>query len=82
VTAGTGGGDGVTSPRRGPDGRIVRDETWRRFRQRRATVGHVLAELKVWSVPRDWRWKGSEIDQSVTAVATLHSLRIELNTMA
>jgi hypothetical protein len=76
------GGDGVTSPRRGPDGRIVRDETWRRFRTRRATVEHVLAELKVCSVPRDWRWKGSGIDQSVRAVATLDNLRIELNTIA
>ena len=76
------GVDGVTSPRRGPDGRIVRDETWRRFRKRRATVEHVLAELKVWSALRDCRCKGSGIDQSARAVTTLHNLRIELNTMA
>jgi hypothetical protein len=54
------GVQGVTPPRRGPDGRIVRDETWRRFRTRRATVEHVLAELKVWSVlaepPVEGKW--------------------------
>jgi hypothetical protein len=27
-----------------------KDATWRRFRKRRATVEHVLAELRVWSV--------------------------------
>lgn len=73
------GVQGVTPPRRGPDGRIVRDETWRRFRKRRATVEHVLAELKVWSALHDCRWKGSGIDQSVRAVAALHNLRIEMN---
>jgi hypothetical protein len=59
-----------------------RDETWRRFRKRRATVELELAELKVWSVLRDCRWKGSGIDQSVRAVAALHNLRIEMDAMA
>lgn len=72
---------GVTPPRRGPGGRIVRDAAWRRFRKRRATVEHVLAELKVWSVLRDCRWKGPGIDQSVRAVAALHNLRIELRVL-
>jgi hypothetical protein len=76
------GVEGVTPPRRGLDGRIVRDETWRRFRTRRATVEHVLAELKVWSVLRNRRCKGSGIDQSVRAVAALHNLRIEINATA
>ena len=76
------GVDGVTSPRRGPGGRIIRDETWRRFRKRRATVEHVLAELKVWSVLRDCRWRGEGIDQSVRAVAALHNLRIEMKSLA
>ena len=76
------GVQGVTPPRRGRDGRIVRDETWKRFRKRRATVDYVLAELKVWSVLRDCRWKGSEIDESARAVAALHNLRIEINAMA
>jgi hypothetical protein len=42
----------------------------------------VLAELKVWSVLRDCRWKGSGVDQSVRAVATLHNLRTRMNAMA
>ncbi len=69
---------GVTPPRRGPDGRIIRDAAWRRFRKRRATVEHVLAELKVWSVLRDCRWKGDGVNQSMCAVAALHNLRIEM----
>jgi hypothetical protein len=43
---------------------------------------HVLAELKVWSVLRDCRWRGSGIDQSVHAVAALYNLRIEMNVVA
>ena len=69
---------GVTPPKRGPDGRIIRDAAWRRFRKRRAAVEHVLAELKVWSVLRDCRWRGDGIDQSVRAVGALHNLRIEM----
>lgn len=72
------GVEGVTPPRRGPGGRIIRDAAWRRFRKRRATVEHVLAELKVWSVLRDCRWRGGGIDQSVRALAALHNLRIEM----
>lgn len=69
---------GATPLKRGPDGRIVSDETWRRFRKRRATVEHVLAELKVWSVLRDSRWRGGGIDHMVRAVAALNNLRIEM----
>jgi hypothetical protein len=72
---------GVTPPRRGPGGWIIRDAAWRRFRKRRATVEHVLAELKVWSVLRDCRWRGRGIDQSVRAVAALHNLRIEMKAL-
>jgi hypothetical protein len=42
----------------------------------------MFAELKVWSVLRDYRWKGSGIDQSVRAVSALHNLRIEINAAA
>lgn len=76
------GVEGVTRPKRGPDERIVRDAAWRRFRKRRATVEHVLPELKVWSVLRDCRGRGGGIDQSVRAVAALHNLRIELRAQA
>lgn len=70
---------GVTPPKRGPDNKIVRDATWRRFRKRRAVVEHVLAELKVWSVLRDCRQRGRGVDQLVRAVAALYNLRIEVN---
>jgi hypothetical protein len=40
-----------------------------------------LVELKVCSVLRDCRWKGSGIDQALRAVAALHNLRIEMNPM-
>jgi hypothetical protein len=73
---------GVTLPRPGPRGRIIRDETWRRFRKRRATAEYVLDELKVWSVPRDCRWRGTGIDRSVRAVAAPHNLRIEMNDLS
>ncbi len=72
---------GVTPPRRGPGGRIIRDAAWRRFRKRRATVEYVLAELKVWSVLRDCRWKGDGVNQSMRAVAALHNLRIEMRSI-
>ncbi len=69
---------GVTPRKRQPDGRIIRDKAWRRFRKRRATTEHVLAALKVWSVLHDCRWRDTGIDQSVRAVATLHNLRSEM----
>lgn len=71
------GVEGVTSPIRGPDGRIVRDPDWVRFRRRRASVEHVIAELKVWQVLRRCRRKGPGIDQVTRAVAALYNLRID-----
>ena len=69
---------GVTPPTRGPDGRIVKDAAWKRFRKRRATAEHVLAELKVWSCLRDCRRRGQGIEELTRPVAALHNLRIEV----
>lgn len=68
---------GVTSPARGPDGRIVRDASWRRFRKRRAVAEHVIGGLKTWSALRDCRRKGDGINQVAAGVAALWNLRIE-----
>lgn len=38
--------DTITSPRRGPDGRITRDNHYRAHRRIRARVEHVIARLK------------------------------------
>ena len=67
----------VISPVRGPDGRIIRDETWRRLRRRRAVAEQVIAQLKVWQTLRDCRRRGPGIDQVTRAVAYLHNLRID-----
>ena len=69
---------GVTPPTRGPDGRIVKDAAWKRFRKRRATAEHVLAARKVWSCLRDCRRRGHGIEELTRAVAALHNLRIEV----
>jgi hypothetical protein len=82
VDGGYQGVAGVAPPKRGPSGRIIRDDAWHSFRRRRAMVEHVLTELKVWSVLRDCRWGGSGIDESVRAVAALYNLRIESNVVA
>ena len=71
------GVSGVGVPRRGPDGKMVRDLAWHRRRKRRATVEHVLAEMKVYPVLRDCRRRGPGTNEVVWAVATLHSLRKE-----
>jgi DDE family transposase/DDE superfamily endonuclease len=68
----------VSSPRRGPDGRIIRDAAYRRFVRRRAVAEHTLARLKDWQVLRQCRRRGPGIDQAVAGVATLHNLRLEI----
>lgn len=54
--------------------RIVRDQTWRRHRRRRARVEHAIARLKDWRVLRDHRRRGTRFTQSLRAVAVLHNL--------
>jgi hypothetical protein len=56
---------------------MVRDLAWHRRRKCRATVEHVLAEMKVYQVLRDCRRRGPGTDEVVSAVVTLHNLRKE-----
>jgi DDE family transposase/DDE superfamily endonuclease len=72
------GAPGVITPRRGPDGRIVRDQAYRRFARRRAGAEHVLARLKDWQVLRQCRRRGPGIDLAVAGVAALHNLRLDV----
>ncbi|MFB8000402.1 transposase, partial [Streptomyces sp. NPDC056002] len=39
------GCDGIRTPRRGPDGRIIKDRIYHRFRKRRAVAEHTIARL-------------------------------------
>ncbi|HSD86997.1 MAG TPA: transposase family protein [Kofleriaceae bacterium] len=56
--------------------RMLRDAAWRRHRTRRARVEHAIARLKVWRVLRDHRRQGSNLDDTLGAVALLHNLSI------
>lgn len=69
----------VTSPVRGPDGRIVRDGKYREFRRKRATAEHVLANMKCWQTLRQIRRRGRAVSQTVQAVAVMHNLRCDPN---
>lgn len=71
------GAPGVRSPAPGPDGRIVRDRNYTRFRRRRAGAEHVLAELKCWKVLRDCRRGGDAITTIARGVAAMHNLRLD-----
>jgi hypothetical protein len=67
----------ITSPRRGPDGRIVKDRKYRRFRQRRARVEQTVARLKDHQILRQCRRRGEAIDHAIAGVAALHNLKRE-----
>jgi len=56
--------------------RIVRDQSWRRHRRRRARVEHAIARLKDWRVLRDHRRRGRHLADTIRAVAFLHNLRL------
>jgi hypothetical protein len=58
--------------------RIVRDGAWRRHRRRRARVEHAIARLKDWRVLRDYRRRGATLATTLSAIAVLHNLRIDL----
>jgi hypothetical protein len=67
----------VTSPRRGPDGRIIKDRNHRRFRERRARAEHTIARLEDHQILRQCRRRGPAIDHAIAGVATLHNLKLE-----
>lgn len=68
------GVDGVTSPKRGPGNRIVRDEDYEVFKRKRATAEHVIARWKDWQVMRQNRKRGTNINDAVRATAVLYNL--------
>ncbi|MEU1594917.1 transposase [Streptomyces sp. NPDC005708] len=72
------GCDQVRSPRRGPDGRIVKDQNYRRFRKRRAVAEHTIARLKDHQILRQCRRRGQAINHAVAGVAALHNLKLNM----
>jgi hypothetical protein len=45
----------ITSPRRATNGRIIRDDHYRKHRRIRARVEHVIARIKDWQILRQCR---------------------------
>jgi hypothetical protein len=71
------GGDGMTTPSRDSSGRIIRDDTSKKFIRRRATVEHIIARLKDWQILRQCRRRRRGIDYAVAGVAALYNLRLD-----
>jgi hypothetical protein len=71
------GGRRIRTPRRGPNGRIIKDRNQRRFRKRRAVAEHVIARLKNHQILRQCRRRGNGIDHAVAGVAALHNLKLD-----
>ncbi|MGW2933353.1 transposase [Streptomyces sp. NPDC001156] len=74
---GSRGSDRIRTPRRGPDGRIIKDRNYRRFRWRRAVAEHTIARLKDHQILRQYRRKGDGINHAIAGVAALHNLKLE-----
>ena len=70
------GNPAIRSPRRGPDGKIIRDRNYRRFRKRRARAEHTIARLKDHQILRQCR-RGKAIDHAIAGVAALHNLKLD-----
>ncbi|WP_319461872.1 transposase [Micromonospora sp. RTP1Z1] len=68
---------GVTTPTRHQNGRIIRDDAWRRHRRRRATVEHVIARLKDWQMLRQIRRRGDQIDHVIGAAVAIYNHRLD-----
>ncbi|MGI5133542.1 transposase [Streptomyces sp. CA-106110] len=69
----------IRTPRRGPDGRIIKDRTYKRFRKRRAVAEHTIARLKDHQILRQCRRRGDAINHAVAGVAALHNLKIDIS---
>ncbi|MEU5023098.1 transposase [Streptomyces milbemycinicus] len=68
----------VRSPLGGPNGKIIKDRAYRRFRKRRAVAEHALARLKDHQVLRQCRRKGDSTDHATIGVAVLRNLKLEI----
>jgi hypothetical protein len=69
------GNTALRSPRRGPDGRIVKDRNHRRIRRRRAVAEHTIARPKDHQILRQCRRRGRGIDHTIADVAAPHHLK-------
>ncbi|MGI5134456.1 transposase [Streptomyces sp. CA-106110] len=72
------GCDQIRTPRRGPDGRIIKDRNYRRFRKRRAVAEHTIARLKDHQILRQCRRRGEAINHAVAGVAAPHNLKLDI----
>jgi hypothetical protein len=72
------GNPNVQSPRREPDGHIIKDLNHRRFRKRRARAEHAIARPKDHQIPRQCRRRGTAIDHATAGVAALHHLKLDI----
>ncbi|MGW5482748.1 transposase family protein [Streptomyces sp. NPDC004008] len=72
------GSDRIRTPRRRPDGPIIKDRNYRRFRKRRAVAEHTLARLKDHQILRQCRRRGHAINHSVADIAALHNLKLDV----
>ncbi|MFI6359176.1 transposase family protein [Streptomyces sp. NPDC050743] len=72
------GSDRIRTPQRGPDGRIIKDRKYRRFRKRRAIAEHTIARLKDHQILRQCRRRGEAINHAVAGVAALHNLKLDI----
>jgi hypothetical protein len=72
------GCDRIRTPRRGLDGRLIKDRTYRWFRKRRAVAEHTIARLKDQQILRRCRRRGEAVNHAVAGVAVLHNLKIDI----
>jgi hypothetical protein len=69
------GVNAITTPRRDPTGRIIRDDHYRVHRRIRARLEHVIARLKDWQILRQCRRRGEAINHSLQIIAGLWNLK-------
>ncbi|MFF3877885.1 transposase [Streptomyces sp. NPDC001978] len=72
------GSDRIRTPRREPDGRIIKDRNYQRFHKHRAVAEHTIARLTDHQILRQCRRRGNAIDHAVAGVAALHNLKFDI----
>jgi hypothetical protein len=65
----------ITGPRRGPDGRVIRDHHYRTHTRIRARVEHIIARIKDWQILRQCRRRGQAINHSLQIVTGLWNMK-------
>jgi hypothetical protein len=72
------GSDHIRTPRRGPDGRIIKDRNYHRFRKRRAVAEHTIVRLKDHQILRPCRRRGDAINHAAAGAAALRNLKLDI----